>query len=89
MVYYKREKSTLEMDFLLRDAEHLVPVEVKAGSARAKSIRTMIESDHYPDICWGIKLARGNVGFDNGILTLPHWSAFLLKRMLSERQIEI
>ena len=89
LVYYKREDSTLEMDFLLRDAEHLVPVEVKAGSARAKSIRTMIESDHYPDICWGIKLARGNVGFDNGILTLPHWSAFLLKRMLSERQIEI
>lgn len=89
LVYYKREDSTLEMDFLLRDAEHLVPVEVKAGSARAKSIRTMIESDHYPDICWGIKLARGNVGFDNGILTLPHWSAFLLKRMLSERRIEI
>lgn len=89
LVYYKREDSTLEMDFLLRDAEHLVPVEVKAGSARAKSIRTMIESDHYPDICWGIKLVRGNVGFDNGILTLPHWSAFLLKRMLSERQIEI
>ena len=83
LVYYKREDSTLEMDFLIRDAEHLVPVGVKAGSARAKSIRTMVESDRYPDIRWGIKLVRGNVGFENRILTLPHWAAFLLKRLVS------
>jgi len=83
LVYYKREDSTLEMDFFLRDAEHLVPVEVKAGSAKAKSLRTMVDSEHYPDIKWGIKLADGNVGFSNGILTLPQWSAFLLKRLLA------
>jgi predicted AAA+ superfamily ATPase len=83
LVYYKREDSTLEMDFFLRDAEHLVPVEVKAGSAKAKSLRTMVDSEHYPDIKWGIKLADGNVGFSNGILTLPQWSAFLLKRFLA------
>ena len=83
LVYYKREDSTLKMDFLLRDTEHLVPVEVKAGSAKAKSIRTMVASDRYPDIRWSIKLVKGNVGFSNGILTLPHWSAFLLKRLLS------
>lgn len=83
LVYYKREDSTLEMDFFLRDAEHLVPVEVKAGSAKAKSLRTLVDSEHYPDIKWGIKLADGNVGFSNGILTLPQWSAFLLKRLLS------
>lgn len=83
LVYYKRGDSTLEMDFFLRDSEHLVPVEVKAGSAKAKSLRTMIESGHYPDIEWGIKLVDGNVGFENGILTLPQWSAFLLKRLLA------
>ena len=83
LVYYKREDSTLEMDFFLRDAECLVPVEVKAGSAKAKSLRTMVDSEHYPDIKWGIKLADGNVGFSNGILTLPQWSAFLLKRLLA------
>ena len=83
LVYYKREDSTLEMDFFLRDAESLVPVEVKAGSAKAKSLRTLVDGTHYPDIKWGIKLARGNVGFANGILTLPHWSAFLLKRLMA------
>ena len=83
LVYYKRDDSTLEMDFFLRDAEHLVPVEVKAGSSKAKSIRQLIASDHYPDITWGIKLADGNVGFSNGILSLPQWTAFLLKRFLA------
>ena len=79
----KREDSTLEMDFFLRDAESLVPVEVKAGSAKAKSLRTLIDSDHYPDITWGIKLVKGNVGFANGVLTLPQWMAFLLKRLMA------
>ena len=83
LVYYKREDSTLEMDFFLRDADHLVPVEVKAGSSKAKSIRTLIDSSHYPDITWGIKLVNGNVGFANGVLTLPQWTAFLLKRLLA------
>ena len=82
-----RRSFDLEYDglFLARRLknEHLVPVEVKAGSAKAKSLRTMIDSEHYPDIKCGIKLTDGNVGFSNGILTLPQWSAFLLKRLLA------
>lgn len=88
LAYYKREDSTLEMDFFLRTADALVPVEVKAGSARAKSLPTMIKSEHYPDIAWGIKLKKGNVGFENNILTLPRWAAFLLKRLLKEISLE-
>lgn len=84
LVYYKREDSTLEMDFFLRTGENLVPVEVKAGSAKAKSLSTMIKSEHYPDITWGIKLKKGNAGFENNILTLPHWAGFLLRRLLKD-----
>lgn len=65
-----------------------MPVEVKAGSARAKSLPTMIKSEHYPDIAWGIKLKKGNVGFENNILTLPRWAGFLLKRLLKEISFE-
>lgn len=83
-VYYKREDSTLEMDFFLRTADSLVPVEVKAGSSKAKSLSTLIKSEHYPDITWGIKLKKGNFGFENRILTLPHWAGFLLRRLLRE-----
>ena len=44
----------------------------------------MIGSPHYPDIRWGIKLVNGNIGFANGVLTVPQWCAFLLPRLAKE-----
>lgn len=82
--YFKKDNSTLEMDFFLRSGDNLVPIEVKSENARAKSLNTLIASEHYPEIRWGIKLVRGNVGFENNVLTMPHWSVFLLPRLLSE-----
>ncbi len=80
--YYKRENSTLEEDFFVRTRDRLVPVEVKATNGRSKSLRTLIDSDAYPDIGWGIKLCGGNAGFENSVLTLPYFTAFLLRRYL-------
>ena len=82
LAYFKRDNSTLEMDFFLRSGDCLVPVEVKSENARGKSLRTLIASDRYKDIRWGVKLVNGNVGFENRILTMPQWSAFLLPRLL-------
>ena len=82
--YYKKEDSTLEMDFFLRSGDNIVPVEVKAENTKSKSMRTLIDSVHYADIRWGIKLVKGNVGFNNGILTVPQWCAFFLKRLVKE-----
>lgn len=82
LYYYKKEDSTLEEDFFLRTAEDLIPVEVKATNGRAKSLRTLIESDQYEDIHYGIKLTGGNIGYDGKIYTFPYFCAFLLKRYL-------
>lgn len=82
LYYYKREDSTLEEDFFVRTADDLIPVEVKATNGRAKSLRTLIESDKYEDIHYGIKLINGNIGFDGQIYTFPYFCAFLLKRYL-------
>lgn len=84
LFYYKRQDSTLEEDFFVRTKDNLVPVEVKAGNASAKSLQTLIKSEKYPDIKWGIKLVDGNIGYRNDVLTLPYFCAFLLKRYLSE-----
>ncbi len=84
LFYYKRQDSTLEQDFFMRTKESLVPVEVKAGNTSAKSMQTLIKSDKYNDIRWGIKLIDGNVGYANNVLTLPYFCAFLLKRYLAE-----
>ena len=57
LAYYKRENSTLEMDFFARSADCLVPIE-------------------------GVKLVNGNVGYENGVLTLPQWCAFRLPEII-------
>ena len=88
LYYYKREDSTLEQDFFVRTASALIPVEVKAQRGTAKSLRTLISSDKYEDIHYGIKFTAGNVGFSDDIYTFPYFCAFLLKRYLAGEQGE-
>lgn len=83
LYYYKREDSTLEEDFFLRSASSLIPVEIKAKTGRSKSLRTLIDSPHYPDIRYGFKLSMNNLGHENRIYTFPYFCAFLLKRFMA------
>lgn len=84
LFYYKRDDSTLEMDFFVRSKSSLIPIEVKAKDGRAKSMRTLIASDHYPDIRYGFKLSSKNIGHEDRIYTFPYFCAFLLKRLMAE-----
>ena len=82
LYYYKRENSTLEEDFFLRTKKSLVPVEVKSQNGRSRSLNELIKNPRYQDITHGVKLCNANIGFENNILTLPYFCAFLLKRYL-------
>ena len=82
--YFKKEDSTLEEDFFIRSTASLIPVEVKAKSGRAKSMKTLIASDHYPDIRYGMKFSKNNIGHENCIYTFPYFCAFLLKRFMAD-----
>lgn len=82
LYYYKRDDSTLEEDFFVRTREELVPLEVKAKRGTAKSLRTLIQSNKYEDISWGIKFSAGNIGVSDDIYTFPYFCAFLLKEYL-------
>jgi len=82
LYYYKRDDSTLEEDFFVRTASELIPVEVKSKSGRAKSLRTLISSDKYSDIRYGIKLTGSNIGYSDSIYTFPYFCSFLLKQYL-------
>ena len=84
LFYYKRENATLEEDFFVRTKKSLVPVEVKSTNGTAKSLRTLIQSENYPDITTGIKFVHGNIGFANNIHTFPYFCVFLLKRYLKD-----
>lgn len=84
LYYYKKDNSTLEQDFFVRNKGNLIPVEVKATNGTARSLRTLIASNHYPDIQFGIKFISGNIGLSNNIYTFPYFCAFLLKKYLTK-----
>lgn len=82
--YYKKENSTLQEEFFVRSKDYLVPIEVKAGNNNSKSLSTLINNPEYKEICFGIKIVRGNIGFESNICTFPHFCAFLIKDFLSD-----
>lgn len=86
LYYYKKDNSTLEEDFFVRKGDDLIPIEVKATNARAKSLASLIGGERYADIRYGIKFTGGNIGFQNNIYTFPYFCAFLLKRYLQARE---
>ncbi len=82
--YYKKENSTLQEEFFVRSKNYLVPIEVKAGNNNSKSLSTLINNPEYKEIHFGIKVVRGNIGFESNICTFPHFCAFLIKDFLSD-----
>lgn len=85
LYFYKNEKSTLEMDFMLRDKNSLVPLEVKASDNATASLNNLIGKEKYSDIHYGIKLGQKNIGFNGKFYTFPYFLAFFLKRFLREK----
>lgn len=84
LYFYKNEKSTVEMDFFVRDSDSLVPIEVKATDGATVSLNTLIGKDIYSDVEYGIKLANRNIGFNGKFYTFPYFLGFLIKRFLKE-----
>ena len=82
--YFKKENSTLQEEFFVRYKDCLVPIEVKSGNNNSKSLSTLIKSDNYKEIRFGIKIINGNIGSNSNICTFPHFCAFLIKDFLSK-----
>lgn len=85
LYFYRNEKGTLEMDFFVRDAESLVPVEVKAEDGATISLNNLIDKEKYEDIKYGIKFGNKNIGFNGKFYTFPYFLAFLLKKFLKNK----
>lgn len=84
LYFYRNEKGTVEMDFFARDADSLVPIEVKAVDGSTPSLNALIDKERYSDIRYGIKLADRNIGFNGKFYTFPYFLGFFLKRFLKE-----
>ena len=86
LFYYKSDKPALEMDSFVRDADSLIPVEVKANDGATASLNNLLKGDKYPDVKYGIKLGYRNIGFNGKFYTFPYFLTFLLKRFLWDRK---
>lgn len=88
LYFYRNEKSTIEMDFFIRDTSSLIPIEVKATDNATKSLSKLTAADgKYPEIKYGIKLYNKNIGFNGQFYTFPYFLTFLLKRFV-RRELE-
>ena len=85
LYFYKNDSKKIEMDFMVRDANSLVPIEVKANNNSTISLNNLIESKAYADVKYGIKLCNKNIGFNEKFYTFPYFLTFLLKKYLKEK----
>lgn len=85
LYHYKHDNPALEMDFFVRDADSLVPVEVKAQDGATASLNKLIDWPSYEDIRYGVKFGYKNIGWNGKFYTFPYFLAFLLKRFLREK----
>ena len=78
-LFYFAKESGLELDFVINYQGDATILEVKAADGNAKSAKTvMAHPDHYGGRTNLIMIKDANVGFADGILTIPHYMAYLL-----------
>lgn len=86
LFYYHSDRPALEMDFFIRSADSLIPVEVKANDGATASLNRLMNDDKYNDVKYGIKLDYRNIGFNGKFYTFPYFLTFLLKRFVAARK---
>ena len=77
-LYYYHKDGGVELDFLMRYKGKCTPVECKATTGNAKSMRTVLKNPEKYHVTEGVKLGDYNVGNSDKLLTLPMYMAFLL-----------
>lgn len=85
LYFYKDYGKKIEMDFMVRDKDSLIPIEVKSNNNATVSLNNLINSNLYKDIKYGIKLCNKNIGFNGKFYTFPYFLTFLLKKYLKEK----
>ena len=82
LFYYRSKDSLVELDFIIRVKNYIVPIEVKSSKGRTKSLNNILNEDN--KLKYSIKLSKNNIGFENNRFTFPYFLTFLLKRFFKE-----
>ena len=82
LYFYKNKNHTIEIDFVVRCKNELVPIEVKTRKGRTKSLNNVLQDNKFK---FGIKLTNQNIGYSNKKYTFPYFLTFLLNRFLEKK----
>lgn len=74
-LYFYKPTESLEIEFLIENKDGVIPIEVKAGRAKAISLNTVLEN---PDIAYGYKFCSQNVGKEGKKITMPLYMLMFL-----------
>ena len=80
-LYYYHKDSGLEVDYVIRYQSKPTLVEVKDKTGDTKAAKTILKNQDIYHVDSLIKLGDYNIGFENNILTLPYYIAFLIKEI--------
>ena len=80
-LYFYKPTQTLELDFIIRFEDSVVPIEVKSGdNVRSKSLSSILARDK--NVTKAIRLSARNVGEENGIISIPLYMVYLIRQDL-------
>ena len=77
-LYYYQKNSGLELDFVIRYNGECCPLECKANTGNAKSLKTVLKHEEKYHIRNALKVGDYNVGREGKLLTLPFYMLFLI-----------
>lgn len=75
LYYYKKDDTSVEIEFVLSRQTHPLPVEVKAKSGRTQSLNTVLTWEGIEE---GYKFGMCNIGIEGKKVTLPLYMAMFL-----------
>ncbi len=75
LYFYKNDTTKVEIEFLISAEQGVLPIEVKAGNNRSRSLDSILKKD---EIAYGYKLISGNVGVSDKKISLPLYMAMFI-----------
>lgn len=77
-LFYFAKESGLELDFVVNIKGESTILEVKAVNGNTKSAKTVMANPNHYGKTKLIRIKDANVGYTDGILTIPHYMSFLI-----------
>ena len=80
-LYYFQKPDSIEIDFVMRYKGECMPLECKAKTGNAKSLKTLLKHPEKYHVYHALKVGDYNVGRNDQTLTLPFYMAFMLNEV--------